>query len=72
MPKFGPIKQKKLIQCLRNCGFDGPYSGGKHPFMIKDDVTLTIPNPHGQDIGKELLKHILKQAGISKNEWEQL
>jgi predicted RNA binding protein YcfA (HicA-like mRNA interferase family) len=53
-------------------GFDGPYSGGKHSFMIKGDVTLTLPNPHRGDISRELLARILRQAGISRKEWEQV
>jgi predicted RNA binding protein YcfA (HicA-like mRNA interferase family) len=57
---------------LRSTGFDGPYSGGKHPFMIKGDLTLTLPNPHQGDIGRELLARILRQAGISREEWERL
>ena len=72
MPVFGPVKREVLIRCLRKCGFDGPYSGGKHPFMVKDDLTLTIPNPHKGEIGKELLARIIRQAGISKDEWEKL
>lgn len=72
MPKFGPIKQKELIRNLRKCGFDGPYAGGKHPFMMKGDVSITIPNPHGEDIRRELLKKILNQAGISIALWEKL
>lgn len=44
MPVFGPIKRADLIKFLRKCGFDGPYSGGKHLFMVKGDRTLTIPN----------------------------
>ncbi len=55
MPTFGPIKQKDLVKYLRLCGFDGPYSGGKHPFMIKGNLTITIPNPHKSEIGRELL-----------------
>ncbi|MBI2447124.1 MAG: type II toxin-antitoxin system HicA family toxin [Candidatus Omnitrophica bacterium] len=72
MPRFGPIKQKELVKYLRLCGFDGPYSGGKHPFMVKDYLTITIPNPHKGDIGKELLSRILKQAKISKEKWEEI
>jgi len=72
MPTFGPVKRDVLIRCLRKCGFDGPYSGGKHPFMVKGDLTLTTPNPHHKDIGKEFLFRILQQAGISKEEWERL
>jgi predicted RNA binding protein YcfA (HicA-like mRNA interferase family) len=72
MPVFGPVKREVLIRCLRKYGFDGPYSGGKHPFMVKGDLTLTIPNPHQREIGKELLARIIRQAGISKDEWEKL
>ena len=72
MPAFGPIKRDVLIRCLRKYGFDGPYSGGKHPFMVKGDLTLTILNPHNKDIGREFLTRILRQAGVSKEEWEKL
>jgi predicted RNA binding protein YcfA (HicA-like mRNA interferase family) len=72
MPTFGPIKRKKLINYLRKFGFEGPYSGRKHQFMIKDDLILRIPNPHTSDIGKELLSRILKQAKIDKKTWEAL
>lgn len=72
MPAFGPTSRKDLVRCLRKMGFDGPYSGGKHQFMIKGDVTLTIPNPHKGDIGRELLGRILRQAEISRKEWERL
>ncbi len=55
MPPFGPIRQKELVDCLRRAGYDGPFSGGKHPFMVRGDRVITIPNSHGGDIGKELL-----------------
>ena len=71
MPSFGPISRRDLIRCMRAMGFDGPYSGGKHQFMVKGDVTLTIPNPHKGDVSRELLARILRQAGISRKEWEQ-
>ena len=72
MPTFGPVKRDVLIRCLHKCSFDGPYSGGKHPFMVKGNLALTIPNPHNKDIGKEFLTRILRQAGVSKEEWEKL
>jgi hypothetical protein len=40
--------------------------------MIKDDITLRIPNPHQSDIGKELLSRILRQARIDRGVWEKL
>jgi predicted RNA binding protein YcfA (HicA-like mRNA interferase family) len=72
MPAFGTVSRKDLIRCLRSLGFEGPYAGGKHSFMIKGDLTLTIPNPHKSDIGRELLARILRQAGISRREWEKV
>ncbi len=72
MPRFGPIKRRELLRFLRQIGFEGPYSGGKHPFMVKDNLTLRIPNPHQGDIGRELLARILRQAGIDRDEWDVL
>lgn len=72
MPPFTPLKQRELIAYLRKAGFSGPYSGGKHPFMLKGDLTLVIPNPHRGEIGKSLLSRILKQAGLSRQDWETL
>jgi hypothetical protein len=40
--------------------------------MVRGDITLHIPNPHQGDIGRELLSRILRQAQISKDEWERL
>lgn len=72
MPAIGPIKRKKLISYFRQIGFTGPYSGGKHQFMRKEGLRVRIPNPHKNDIGKNLLMMILKEAGIDKREWENL
>jgi len=72
MPRFGPVSRKDLISYLRHLGFTGPYSGGKHQFMLKDNLTLRIPNPHQSDIGRELLARLLRQAGIERDEWEKL
>ncbi|MEO0271939.1 MAG: type II toxin-antitoxin system HicA family toxin [candidate division WOR-3 bacterium] len=54
---------------LRAFGFDGSYKGGRHYFMVKGNLRLTIPNPHSEDIGIPLLKEILAQAGINRDEW---
>ena len=72
MPAPGPISRKDLIRNLKILGFSGPYSGGKHQFMVRASVTIRIPNPHRGDIGLELLKRILRQAGIGNDEWKNL
>jgi hypothetical protein len=56
MPQVKPIKRKDLIFYLKKFDFIGPFSGGKHEFMIKGNIRLTLPNPHKGDIGKGLLK----------------
>ena len=72
MPSFNPIKRKDLIRYLTELGFECPYSGGKHQYMVKGQVKLAIPNPHQSDISRDLLARILRQAGISRDEWERL
>lgn len=67
MGKLYPVSHRDLLSKLRQ--FESPYSGGKHLFMIRKDLRLTIPNPHGKLIGIDLLARILKQAGISREEW---
>lgn len=52
MPRCGPIKRNDLVRFLKQLGFQDPYSGGKHHFMVKGDLTLRIPNPHKGDIGE--------------------
>jgi hypothetical protein len=65
-----PVSHKELIRRLKLLGFDGPFPGGKHLFMIRGTLRLIIPNPHRGDIGGALLTRILKQGLITMNEWE--
>ena len=72
MPAWGPVSRCDLIAALRRLGFRGPYSGGRHQFMVCGESVLTIPNPHRGDIGVGLLAIVLRQAGIAKKEWESV
>lgn len=72
MASLSPVKRKDLISKLKKFGFTGPFSGGKHQFMVKDKLRLTLPNPHQSDIGINLLSKILQQASLSKEQWENL
>lgn len=69
MAKLKPLSNTNLIRRLKKFGFDGPYSGGKHLFMVKGNLRLTVPNPHKKEISVDLLQRILKQAGITREEW---
>ncbi|MBI5497273.1 MAG: type II toxin-antitoxin system HicA family toxin [Deltaproteobacteria bacterium] len=70
MPRWGPVSRRELVRVLRALGFDGPFSGGRHQFMVRGDRVLTVPNPHAGDIGLGLLGIVLKQAGVSRKEWD--
>ena len=72
MPPFGTISRSNLVRALRKAGFEGPFGGGKHSFMVRGNLTLSIPNPHRGDIGRDLLSRILRQAGVSREEWDRL
>lgn len=72
MPEITPISRVKLIRKLRRAGFDGPFGGGKHSYMKKGDQRLIIPNPDRGDIGAVLIKKIIRQAGLSQEEWLEL
>ncbi len=70
MPK--PIKHREMLRRLRVLGWVGPYQRGKHPFMVRQQIRLTIPNPHEGDINWSLMKRILRQAKISEKDWQNL
>jgi hypothetical protein len=72
MPAIGPLSRQKLLQNLRLLGFEGPFAGGNHQYMVKGQLRLYIPNPHQGDIGVPLLLRLLRQAGITREEWERL
>lgn len=70
MPAWGPTNRRQLVTTLRRVGFVGPFSGGRHEFMVRGELVVTIPNPHRGDIGVALLAVILRQAGVTRSEWE--
>jgi predicted RNA binding protein YcfA (HicA-like mRNA interferase family) len=71
MQKLTPVTRTELISRLKVLGFDGPQSGGKHQYMVKGLIRLTLPNPHKHDIGLDLLSRMLKQAGVDRKRWLQ-
>jgi len=71
MPRLPPVSRQKFIQRLRELGFEGPFAGGKHAQMKRGVVTVIIPNEHQGDFGPDFLRRLLRQAGISREEWMQ-
>lgn len=69
MPRLKPVSWRELIQKLKILGFEGPYQGGKHPYMVRGNMVLTIPNIHRGEISVDLVLRLLRQGGISRQEW---
>jgi predicted RNA binding protein YcfA (HicA-like mRNA interferase family) len=69
MSGLKPVSWREFVRRMRELGFEGPYSGGRHPQMRRGNITVIIPNPHEGEIGVGFLTRLLRQAGIPREEW---
>lgn len=67
-----PVARSEFIRRMRRLGFEGPYSGGRHEFMLRGQRRLILPNPHRNMISVDLLIRLLDQAGVSRDEWQTI
>ncbi|RLD58884.1 MAG: type II toxin-antitoxin system HicA family toxin [Bacteroidetes bacterium] len=44
MSQWQPCKRRIFIKRLKKLGFDGPYSGTRHQFMVYNNHRLSIPS----------------------------
>lgn len=44
MSQWTPCKRRDFVKKLRALGFDGPFSGTRHQFMVYKQHRLTIPS----------------------------
>ena len=66
---FYQYSWNELVRRLRALGFEGPYTGrGPPPIMRRGTVRLVIPNPHRCDISVDLIKNILRQGEIDRDD----
>lgn len=72
MTRLSPVSRRELVRRLRELGFEGPYTGGNHEFMLHgaSGQRLILPNPHRGLIGVDLMARLLRQAGVAREEWE--
>lgn len=76
MPKWSPCKRRKFIRRLRKLGFDGPYAGSRHEFMVYENHRLAIPS--NSEYSTPQLRFMLAEVEsiidrkIMLQEWESL
>ncbi len=63
------VKRTRFVQRLRELGFEGPFPAGKHQIMRRGNQTIRVPNPHQSEISVDLLRRILRDSGLSREEW---
>ncbi|MCU0644825.1 MAG: type II toxin-antitoxin system HicA family toxin [bacterium] len=76
MSRWLPCKRYEFIRRVRKYGFQGPYSGTRHQFMVFHEYRLTIPSNREYSVPQ--LKMMLKEVeeilgrGITLEEWDSL
>lgn len=76
MSRWNPCKRISFIRRLRRLGFEGPYSGTRHQFLLYEAHRLTIPSNAEYSVAqlRMMLREVETILGrqISAEEWELL
>jgi hypothetical protein len=76
MSQWSPCKRIDFVRRLRRLGFDGPYSGSKHEFLVFENHRLTVPT--NSEFSVPQLRMMLREAGeilgrnITLSEWNNI
>lgn len=62
MNRWTPCKRAGFIRRLRKLGFEGPYSGTRHQFLIYHSNRLTIPSNTEYSVPQ--LRMMIKQVNV--------
>jgi predicted RNA binding protein YcfA (HicA-like mRNA interferase family) len=64
------LKARDIIRVLRSLGFSSVRQSGSHIFMMHLDGRATVVPQHGgEDIGRGLLRQILRDIEVSPEEF---
>ncbi len=76
MAGWRPVKRREFIRRLRALGFDGPFSGTRHQFMVSGQHRQTIPTNSEYSVPQTrmLLRQVESILGraVSLDEWNSL
>ena len=42
LSKLSPVSWRELVKRLRQLGFEAPFQGGQHPYMVHRDLVVTF------------------------------
>ena len=73
MSKLSPIRARELIRILEQLGFEKVHQKGSHIRMKHPDGRKTsVPIHSGEKVGRGLLRKILRDVNLPRNEFEEL
>jgi len=73
MTKLVTVSGKEFCKILEKLGFEKIHGKGSHVRFKHPDGRRTVVPVHGnEDLGKGLLREILNQIKLSKDEYEEL
>lgn len=76
MSRWKPCKRRNFVRRLRALGFEGPYSGTRHQFMVYRQHRLAIPSnaeysvPQLRVMLREVETILGREIGLA--EWDRL
>jgi len=74
VPKLPVVSGKEVIKALSKIGFKHVRTSGSHAILNKqtEKGKITIPVPLHRELAKGTLKSIMKQAGLSLEDFLKL
>lgn len=76
MSRWQPCKRRDFIVRLRSIGFDGPFSGTRHQFLVYGQRRFAVPSNTEYSVAQ--LRMLLREVGeiigreITVDEWNEL
>lgn len=72
MSKLTIISSRDMVKVLESLGFNEIRQKGSHKNFRHQDGRTTVVPFHGEDLGRGLIRKILKDIEISPDEYEEL
>lgn len=76
MSRWIPCRHRDFVKKLRRIGFEGPYSGTRHQFMVYGQHRLTIPSNDEYSVPQLRLMireiEVILEREITLEEWNSL
>lgn len=76
MSRWTPCKRREFVRRLRALGFEGPFSGARHQFMVHKQHRLAVPSNAEYSVPqlRMMLREVEEILGreITVEEWNRL